>query len=109
MISAVSFTITVAGFTVGAGTTSAAGMPELLLLVPALVLVLVVQYGLEVHYSPGVPSLVCVTINLFVSLTSLTILDKILHSQDLQKHIGFPSKNTTQRNLNCNSMIVLGT
>lgn len=83
MISAVSFTITVAGFTVGAGTASTAGVPELFLLVPALVLMLVVQYGLEVHYSPGVPSLCGLQPISLLSLISITTFDKISHSQAL--------------------------
>lgn len=40
-----------------AGGTGAASVPQLLLLIAALVLVLVVQHGLEVHHRPRVPGL----------------------------------------------------
>lgn len=54
MVGAVDLAVAVAGFAVSAG---AASVPQLLLLVPSLVLVFVVQHGLEVHHRPGVPGL----------------------------------------------------
>lgn len=54
MVVAVHLAVAVAGLAGGAG---AARVPQLLLLVAALVLVLVVQHGLEVHHRPGVPGL----------------------------------------------------
>lgn len=54
MVVAVHLAVAVAGLAGGAG---AAGVPQLLLLIPSLVLVLVVQHSLEVHHGPGVPGL----------------------------------------------------
>lgn len=54
VVVAVHLAVAVAGLAGGAG---AAGVPQLLLIIPPLVLVLVVQHGLEVHHRPGVPGL----------------------------------------------------
>lgn len=50
----VGLAVAVAGLAVGAG---AAAVTQLLLLVPPLILVLVVEHGLEIHHGPSVPGL----------------------------------------------------
>lgn len=54
VISAVDFTVTVAGFTISAGAT---GVSQLLLLIASLVLVFVVEHRLKIHHRPGMPGL----------------------------------------------------
>lgn len=57
VLSALGLAFAVAAFRVGAGDAGPAGVAQLLLLVPGLVLEFVVQDRFEVHHCPGMPSL----------------------------------------------------